>query len=66
LPGLAWLELRVSAQDGRSLLEQRALFHPRGLAGHAYWWVFRPFHDRVFGGMCRGITRAAEDDDQAG
>ncbi|WP_433462007.1 SDR family oxidoreductase [Spirillospora sp. CA-128828] len=60
LPGLAWLELRVSGKNGRSLLEQRALFHPRGLAGHAYWWAFRPLHDRIFGGMCRGIVRAAE------
>ncbi|WP_243716425.1 SDR family oxidoreductase [Actinomadura sp. KC345] len=61
VPGLAWLELRVSEEDGRGLLGQRALFHPRGLAGHAYWWAFRPFHDRVFGGMCRGIARAAEE-----
>jgi hypothetical protein len=62
LPGLAWLELKVSADNGGARLEQRALFHPHGLAGHAYWWAFRPFHDRVFGGMCRGITRAAEAD----
>ncbi|MFG2088936.1 SDR family oxidoreductase [Spirillospora sp. NPDC048824] len=60
LPGLAWLELGVSQEDGRTLFTQRALFHPRGLAGHAYWWAFRPFHNRVFGGMCRGIARAAE------
>ncbi|MEU5987920.1 SDR family oxidoreductase [Spirillospora sp. NPDC047418] len=60
LPGLAWLELRVSEQDGRGLLEQRALFSPRGLAGHAYWWALRPFHRPIFAGMCRGIARAAE------
>ncbi|WP_412521148.1 DUF2867 domain-containing protein [Actinomadura madurae] len=47
---LAWLELRVSEKNGRSLLEQRALFHPRGLAGHTYWWALRPFHDLIFGG----------------
>jgi uncharacterized protein YbjT (DUF2867 family) len=62
VPGLAWLELKVSADNGGARLEQRALFHPHGLAGHVYWWAFRPFHDRVFGGMCRGIARAAEDD----
>lgn len=60
VPGLAWLELRVRRDGPRTLLAQRALFHPRGLAGHAYWWAFRPFHDRVFGGMSRGICRAAE------
>ncbi|XRQ12283.1 SDR family oxidoreductase [Actinomadura welshii] len=57
MPGTAWLELRVPA-DG--LLEQRALFHPRGLAGHLYWWALRPFHARMLEGMCRDIARAAE------
>ncbi|TYB48150.1 SDR family oxidoreductase [Actinomadura chibensis] len=67
LPGLAWLELRVSARDdGGSDYTQRALFHPRGLSGHAYWWAFKPFHDRVFGGMSRGIAWAAEHDQAAG
>jgi uncharacterized protein YbjT (DUF2867 family) len=60
LPGLAWLEFRVGREGSRTSLAQRALFHPRGLAGHAYWWAFRPFHDRIFGGMCTGIVRAAE------
>ncbi|WP_067802574.1 SDR family oxidoreductase [Actinomadura formosensis] len=60
LPGLAWLELGVAEEDGRTRFTQRALFHPRGLAGQVYWWAFRPFHDRIFGGMCKGIARAAE------
>ncbi|MEU4824195.1 SDR family oxidoreductase [Actinomadura sp. NPDC023710] len=60
LPGLAWLEFVVRSDGSRTSLTQRALFHPRGLAGHAYWWAFRPLHDRIFGGMCSGIVRAAE------
>ncbi|GLZ15005.1 NAD(P)-dependent oxidoreductase [Actinomadura sp. NBRC 104425] len=60
LPGLAWLELGVDERDGHTVYTQRALFHPRGLAGHAYWWAFRPFHEIVFGGMCRGVVTAAE------
>jgi len=61
LPGLAWLELIVDTDDqGRTLFRQRALFHPRGLAGHLYWAVIRPFHGGVFGGMQRNIARAAE------
>ncbi|WP_170180437.1 SDR family oxidoreductase [Actinomadura pelletieri] len=60
LPGLAWLELRISEENGHTLLNQRALFYPRGLAGHAYWWTFRPFHNRIFNRMCHNITRAAE------
>ncbi|MEU0931755.1 MULTISPECIES: SDR family oxidoreductase [unclassified Embleya] len=61
LPGLAWLEFTVSAADGHTCYRQRALFHPRGLLGHAYWWAVFPFHGIVFGGMRRGITRAAEE-----
>ena len=50
LPGLAWLELIIDTDDqGRTLFRQRALFHPRGLAGHIYWALIRPFHWVVFG-----------------
>ncbi|MFH8612637.1 SDR family oxidoreductase [Streptomyces sp. NPDC018029] len=60
LPGLAWLEMRVE-QDGagRTRYRQRALFHPRGLLGHLYWWSVAPFHAVVFGGMARNIAEAA-------
>ena len=59
VPGLAWLELEVRQDPTR--YHQRALFHPRGLLGHAYWWAVAPFHSFVFGGMVRNIARAAED-----
>ncbi|MFG2944040.1 SDR family oxidoreductase [Streptomyces adustus] len=60
LPGLAWLEMYVDADgDGRTRYRQRALFHPRGLLGQAYWWSVSPFHAVVFGGMARNIARAA-------
>ena len=65
LPGLAWLELAVEpAGDARSTYVQRALFHPRGLLGHAYWWAVAPFHGFVFGGMARNIAAAAEQQQQ--
>ncbi|MGZ4643578.1 MAG: SDR family oxidoreductase [Blastococcus sp.] len=68
LPGLAWLEFHVEHGDsgggggggGRTVLRQRATFSPRGLAGHLYWWAIAAFHGIVFGGMVRGLTRAAE------
>jgi uncharacterized protein YbjT (DUF2867 family) len=60
LPGLAWLEMHADTDDtGRTLFRQRALFHPHGLLGHAYWWSVAPFHSVVFGGMARNIARAA-------
>ena len=62
LPGLAWLELIVDTDDqGRTVFSQRALFHPRGLAGHLYWKSIAPFHGLVFGGMQRNIAHAAEE-----
>jgi uncharacterized protein YbjT (DUF2867 family) len=60
LPGLAWLELSVGERAGHTVYRQRALFHPRGLAGHLYWHTLLPLHAIVFGGMARNITRAAE------
>ncbi|MFC9279421.1 SDR family oxidoreductase [Streptomyces collinus] len=60
LPGLAWLEMCAEpAGPGRSRYRQRALFHPHGLLGQAYWWGISPFHTVVFGGMARNIARAA-------
>ncbi|MFD2420639.1 SDR family oxidoreductase [Amycolatopsis pigmentata] len=61
LPGRAWLELSVvPAADGGSTYRQRAIFAPRGLAGHLYWKAIAPFHGLIFGGMVRNITGAAE------
>ena len=61
LPGLAWLEFHLEdAGDDEATLVQRALFHPRGLAGQAYWWSIMPFHGVVFGTMIANIAEAAE------
>jgi hypothetical protein len=51
LPGEAWLEWTVSPTDTGARLEQRALFHPRGLYGRAYWLAVMPFHRLVFAPM---------------
>lgn len=66
VPGLAWLELGVRAGSGvghGAVYHQRAIFLPRGLAGHLYWWAVAPLHGIVFGGMARNITKTAEQDD---
>ncbi|MFF3849134.1 SDR family oxidoreductase [Streptomyces sp. NPDC002328] len=60
LPGLAWLEMHAETDDaGGTRYRQRALFHPHGLLGQAYWWGVSPFHAVVFGGMARNIARTA-------
>ncbi len=50
--GRAWLEMRATeTAPARSRYTQRAVFLPRGLAGHAYWAAVWPFHAIVLGGM---------------
>jgi uncharacterized protein YbjT (DUF2867 family) len=59
-PGLAWLEFSVEPEGTGAVLRQRAVFFPRGLAGHAYWWLVAPFHAFVFPPMARHIVERAE------
>ncbi|AOW94136.1 NAD(P)-dependent oxidoreductase [Rhodococcus sp. WMMA185] len=60
LPGAAWLEWRVHAVGaGRSRLDQRAIFFPKGLAGRIYWYSILPFHGIIFKGMLENITGCA-------
>jgi uncharacterized protein YbjT (DUF2867 family) len=59
VPGRAWLEMRAEPAEGGSTYTQRAVFLPRGLAGHAYWASVLPFHGVIFSGMARNIARGA-------
>jgi uncharacterized protein YbjT (DUF2867 family) len=60
LPGEALLEFRIESRgNGRCVLRQAALFHPRGLMGLAYWYAVAPLHHVVFKGMLLGIEREA-------
>lgn len=58
-PGLAWLEFTIAAEGSGSHVTQRAIFQPRGLAGHAYWWSVAPFHAFVFPTMLKRIAERA-------
>ena len=60
LPGRAWLQFEVSGDATHSVIRQTAVFEPHGLAGVLYWYALYPVHSLVFGGMLRGIARAAE------
>ena len=61
LPGEAWLEWQVSSDgDGTTVLHQRARFHPRGIAGRAYWWLLLP-HAVIWSRLLAGLVRAAQE-----
>jgi len=61
MPGRAWLEFHVqSVSAHESRLIQRAVYWPRSLAGHLYWWSVAPFHAFVFPPMARHLVERAE------
>lgn len=60
LPGVAELAFDLKPQRQRTRLVMTARFRPKGLLGLAYWYSVLPLHHIVFGGMLRGMKRAAE------
>ena len=58
MPGLAWLEfaLEQDATGTGTVITQRALFAPKGLLGHAYWWSVWPMHGLVFPSMVKNMA----------
>jgi uncharacterized protein YbjT (DUF2867 family) len=57
MPGLAWLEFSVAPKaDGGCTVTQRAIYAPKGLFGHAYWWAVWPMHGLVFPSMVKSVA----------
>ena len=58
MPGRAWLEWVVIPKDGGkgSVVIQRAIYVPRGLWGHLYWWSVWPMHGLVFPSMAKNAA----------
>jgi uncharacterized protein YbjT (DUF2867 family) len=63
VPGKAWLQFEVKAQehDTRPLLSQIAFFAPKGLLGLVYWYALYPIHSMIFGGMIQRVAKRAAD-----
>ncbi len=59
LPGRAWLQFEIAADDGKRQLRQTAFFEPHGLFGYLYWYGVVPFHELIFGKMARRIVEEA-------
>ena len=58
MPGRAWLEWSVipNADGNGCKVVQRAIYVPRGLWGHLYWWAVWPMHGLVFPSMARNAA----------
>ncbi len=61
LPGQATLRFSLDEREGNATrLTMTAKFRPKGILGILYWYSVLPLHNFVFGGMLKGIRRAAE------
>mgnify|MGYP001578998370 FL=1 len=60
VPGHAWLEWRIESVDSGCLIEQKAVFVPRGLWGRCYWLALVPAHAVIFRRMLKAIVKHAE------
>jgi hypothetical protein len=59
MPGLAWLEFKVTPnKDGGCTVVQTATYAPKGLLGHLYWWSVWPMHGIVFPSMIKQVAGA--------
>ena len=57
LPGLAWLEFKAEeTKEGGTKVTQRAIYVPKGLLGHLYWWSVLPMHGLVFPSMLKHVA----------
>jgi uncharacterized protein YbjT (DUF2867 family) len=59
LPGRAWLQFEVKPESNGARITQTAIFDPVGLPGLLYWYALWPAHAVIFGGMLKGLARAA-------
>lgn len=60
VPGDAWLEWRVTEEPEGTTLCQLARFHPRGVAGRAYWWPLLPIHQVIWKRLALRLAAEAE------
>lgn len=62
MPGRAWLEFDVEPEGTGAVVTQKALFAPRGLAGHMYWWSVSLMHGLVFPSMVNTLARGRKNE----
>lgn len=56
MPGLAWLEFKIEPEGNGCKVTQTAIYAPKGLLGHLYWWTVWPMHGIVFPSMVKKMA----------
>ena len=54
------MEWRIDDAAGSTELRQLARFHPRGVAGRAYWWVLLPIHKVIWKQLAERLVQRTE------
>jgi uncharacterized protein YbjT (DUF2867 family) len=57
LPGEAILDFEIAPAVDGTTLRLGTRFRPEGLYGVLYWYALLPFHDILFGGMLRAVSK---------
>ena len=60
VPGHAWLEWNVKETSTGTIVEQQALFVPKGVVGRAYWYFLLPAHILIWRRMLQNLVKLAE------
>ncbi|MDG2300193.1 MAG: SDR family oxidoreductase [Acidimicrobiales bacterium] len=60
VPGHAWLEWNVKETSTGTIVEQQALFVPKGVVGRAYWYFLLPAHILIWKRMLQNLVKLAE------
>jgi len=62
LPGWAWLEFSIDAnEDASNTLSVRAYYQPSGFLGKVYWYACYPFHSIIFQDLIEQIERRSQE-----
>ncbi len=57
LPGKAWLEFRISPEEGGNQLTVNAHYVTRTVLGRMYWYLCLPFHHFIFENLIKNIEK---------
>ncbi|HEY3946254.1 MAG TPA: DUF2867 domain-containing protein [Solirubrobacteraceae bacterium] len=60
IPGRLWLQFEVDEDGPAARIRQTTIFDPAGYVGLAYWYLFCPIHQFVFGRMLEGIAHVVQ------
>lgn len=59
LPGMAWLDFNIHAEEGKSRLSITAYFFTKTVLGKIYWYIFYPFHHFIFNDIIEQIVASS-------